>query len=337
MKTKITFSVVFIIASFFALQVKAQQIGNGATTVIPNFNVPLLSGAYTTCNDQEGHPQGDCKYLFTIRNDALSVNRQWQFSTNFYENDRIFFRKIYADQLVDWTSPWYEIATRGSNFFVGDQFIAGKLSVGVFFPQAPLDVTENTPNSLKSVLARLGEGTSTGEGTYLGVKSYDTQPIDGNESDCDKVKSFSIEHKFFGELNSAINFYRGNSTTGGSIKIAVDNGTEICKFHSGGLDLAGTIRAKEVRIEAAGNWPDFVFSEEYNLPSLTEVKKHIDEKKHLPGIPSEEEVKENGINMGEMQAKLLQKIEELTLYVIEQQKTIDELSKEVRELKTKSE
>ncbi|WP_165042720.1 hypothetical protein [Dysgonomonas sp. ZJ709] len=100
------------------------------------------------------------------------------------------------------------------------------------------------------------------------------------------------------------------------------------------LDVNGTIRAKEVKIEATG-WADFVFAEDYKLPTLSEVENHIIENKHLPDIPSEIEVKENGISIGEMQAKLLQKIEELTLYIIEQDKKNSELEKRVKELEDK--
>lgn len=88
------------------------------------------------------------------------------------------------------------------------------------------------------------------------------------------------------------------------------------------LDVNGTIRATEVKVEAG--WADFVFHKDYKLPTLQEVENHINEHKHLPDIPSEAEVKENGVSLGEMQAKLLQKIEELTLYVIKQDKTIKE-------------
>jgi hypothetical protein len=63
-------------------------------------------------------------------------------------------------------------------------------------------------------------------------------------------------------------------------------------------------------------WSDFVFKKDYNLPTLAEVEKHIREKGNLENIPGEKEVLENGISLGEMNAKLLQKIEELTLYSI---------------------
>lgn len=100
------------------------------------------------------------------------------------------------------------------------------------------------------------------------------------------------------------------------------------------LDINGTVRAKEVKIEATG-WADFVFDKNYNLPSLADVEKYVNEKQHLPGIPSEKEVLENGVNVVDMQAKLLQKIEELTLYVIEQSKQIKELKEENIQMRNK--
>lgn len=93
------------------------------------------------------------------------------------------------------------------------------------------------------------------------------------------------------------------------------------------LDVNGTIHSREVKVDMNG-WPDFVFKKEYNLPTLDQVEKHIADKGHLENIPSEEEVMKDGISLGEMNAKLLQKIEELTLYVIEQNKKIDVLEKQ---------
>ncbi len=86
------------------------------------------------------------------------------------------------------------------------------------------------------------------------------------------------------------------------------------------LAVNGTIGATEVKVENTSAWPDFVFDKSYELRTLEEVEEHINKKGHLPEIPSESEVSENGINLGEMNAKLLQKIEELTLYLIEQNK-----------------
>ena len=87
------------------------------------------------------------------------------------------------------------------------------------------------------------------------------------------------------------------------------------------LAVNGKVRAKEIKVDT--EWSDFVFEKEYNLPTLKEVEKHIKDKGHLKDIPSALEVAENGIFLGEMNSKLLQKIEELTLYTIQQQKDLE--------------
>jgi hypothetical protein len=94
----------------------------------------------------------------------------------------------------------------------------------------------------------------------------------------------------------------------------------------------GKIYAKEVEVKA-NVWADYVFKKDYKLRTLEEVEKHIEEKGHLPNIPSASEVEKNGINLGEMDAKLLEKIEELTLYSIEQNKQLQKQSYEIAELK----
>jgi len=96
------------------------------------------------------------------------------------------------------------------------------------------------------------------------------------------------------------------------------------------LAVNGNIRAKEIKVETA-NWPDYVFAKDYSLPSLAETEKHIKEKGHLSGIPSAKDVKENGINLGEMNAKLLKKIEELTLYLIQKTHNDEKLQQELEE------
>ena len=81
----------------------------------------------------------------------------------------------------------------------------------------------------------------------------------------------------------------------------------------------------KVRVKAAGTWPDYVFQKEFRLPSLPDLERYVRENHHLPGIASEQEVQANGIDVGDHQAALLKKVEELTLYIIQQQKEIDAL------------
>jgi hypothetical protein len=96
------------------------------------------------------------------------------------------------------------------------------------------------------------------------------------------------------------------------------------------LAVNGKIGAKDVQVEVVSTtWPDYVFDNSYNLPSLTDVAQYIHQNKHLIDVPSAEQVEKEGHSLGEMDKILLKKIEELTLYVIQQQKEIEELRKKV--------
>ena len=93
-------------------------------------------------------------------------------------------------------------------------------------------------------------------------------------------------------------------------------GTE--NFGDEKLAVSGKIHAKSVVVnDGVTNWPDFVFDKSYKLPSLLELESFINQHKHLPEIPSAAEIKTEGIDLGDMNTKLLKKIEELTLYIIE--------------------
>ncbi|MEM7298462.1 MAG: hypothetical protein AAF391_09390, partial [Bacteroidota bacterium] len=99
------------------------------------------------------------------------------------------------------------------------------------------------------------------------------------------------------------------------------------------LAVNGTIGATEVIVETTSAWPDYVFSSDYELMPLEEIEKFIQSNHHLPEIPSAEDVEANGVQLGEMNRLLLQKIEELTLHTIRQEKLIETMQKEINELK----
>lgn len=101
----------------------------------------------------------------------------------------------------------------------------------------------------------------------------------------------------------------GNTVTPSGYKLAVD-GKAICT---------------ELLVRLVPNWPDYVFQNNYKLPGLNDVEEFIKTNKHLPGIPSAAEVEKNGVNVGEMQKLQMEKIEELTLYIIELKKEIEKL------------
>lgn len=98
------------------------------------------------------------------------------------------------------------------------------------------------------------------------------------------------------------------------------------------LAVGGTMIAEKIKVKLQTAWPDFVFEKEYQLPSLTELAKYIADNKHLPGVPTAAEVKD-GMDVGEMNKVLLQKVEELTLHLIEQQEQIKKMQAEINSLK----
>ncbi|PXX95176.1 hypothetical protein DF185_22620 [Marinifilum breve] len=89
------------------------------------------------------------------------------------------------------------------------------------------------------------------------------------------------------------------------------------------LDVNGTIRTRELKVDMQG--ADFVFEDDYNLRSLNDLEEFIHSNKHLPDVAPAKEMQENGVNQSEMNQKLLQKIEELTLYILKQEKRINQL------------
>lgn len=95
------------------------------------------------------------------------------------------------------------------------------------------------------------------------------------------------------------------------------------------LSVGGKIMAEEMRIEDVFGWPDYVFENDYCLPPIGELKKSIASHGHLPGIPSAEDVHSEGIMVGDMQKRQMEKIEELTLYIIQLHERIAELEKKV--------
>jgi hypothetical protein len=95
------------------------------------------------------------------------------------------------------------------------------------------------------------------------------------------------------------------------------------------LEVNGAIRAKEVKVEAS-NWPDYIFESDYQLKDLAEVKEYITINKHLPDVPSAAEIEKNGVNLAEMNKLLLQKIEEMTLYLLIQQDKIDKQGEDIQ-------
>jgi len=152
-----------------------------------------------------------------------------------------------------------------------------------------------------------GWSNSTGENLKCVNYMVQGQPVNQNIlSDIRDYKSDMTENHEANQVNIL-----------GSLNVGTETANPEFLFQ-----VKGKIRSEEIKVETA-NWPDYVFAEDYKLPSLKETEQHIKEQGHLPGIPSAAEVNEHGINLGDMNAKLLKKIEELTLLLIQQNKRIE--------------
>ena len=215
-------------------------------------------------------------------------------------------------------------ATAGSS--TGSEYMvmtnSGRIGIGTSAPSSFLHVYTTGSNSATGVVISQGSNSNnrlsgrlffenTGEvsNSFVIMKSGDKLSFRANAT------AGSASGTEYMNLSNSGQVGIGTASTG-THKLAVD----------------GSIGAREIKVEASG-WSDFVFEKGYTLRTLEDVEEHIKERGHLPEIPTEAEVIENGINLGEMDAKLLQKIEELTLYLIEQNKKIEALEQQVQELK----
>ncbi len=187
----------------------------------------------------------------------------------------------------------------------------GKIGIGTTQPNAGLEINKSNLNEYALLL----NSSSTGWGSGIVFRNTFNNTISnyGIYNGSDKKLHFSHP------LNGDALIIDGD-------KIGIGEYSPEYK-----LDVNGTIHAKEVLVDMNG-WSDFVFDKNYKLSTLNEVNIFIQDNGHLPNIPSEKDVKNNGVNVVEMQAKLLQKIEELTLYIIEQDNKIKKLESQMQQL-----
>ncbi len=128
----------------------------------------------------------------------------------------------------------------------------------------------------------------------------------------------------------------GTNTPSAKLHVAGDilaNEIRVENIAATNLKLEGDLATKSIIVKTNGNTADFVFEEDYNLKDLSEVENYIKVHKHLPEIPSAAEMEASGVNLAEMNKLLLQKMEELTLYTINQDKIISKKSEEIEQLK----
>jgi hypothetical protein len=191
---------------------------------------------------------------------------------------------------------------------------SGNIGIGTTSPNGKLNIFDPTAGNSLIVLSRA---------TNPAVKALDITLDSDNTVFTTANADLNFKTNFNGgaTLSTMYLNYQGN--------VAI--GTTDPQGHK--LAVNGDIIATKITVKPYGNWPDYVFKPTYNLPSLSEVKTYIDQNHHLPDIPSAATVEKDGQDIGEMNKLLLKKVEELTLYLIEEQKQNKQQQVELDSLK----
>jgi hypothetical protein len=242
-------------------------------------------------------------------------------------NDKKLFSP--ADGVLEWQTHdaagrhGFAVSHQGDtrvflNTFGSTYFIGGNVGIGTSEPVTPLHVVGGAP------MTAGWNKTSTLQGTYP-VQIFNSNATKWAGIGYDFSSAFRIWVNATSDDVCGTGLSAFSILNDGNVGIGTSNPTQK-------LSVNGTIRAKEVIVETTG-WSDYVFAKDYDLRPLSEVEQHINQDGHLPGIPSAAEVSEKGIGLGEMQARLLAKIEELTLHQIALEKRVNAQAVELDALK----
>ena len=222
--------------------------------------------------------------------------------------------------------------------------ISGYLATGIKF-----GVSYSTTFS---ELMRIAPNGNVGIGTTTPTSKLE---VNGNTKINGDLNIFNTTSKLVG-FDDPVNYYLGHYPVTGSAGLDLhwyggirlsDKTGNVMQITNGNIGIgttdtkgyklavAGEMIAERVVVKLTGTWPDYVFKKNYGLCPLEQVEQFINQNSHLPEVPSAQEVTDKGIDVGAMNAKLLQKVEELTLYLIEQNKEIKALKNKVEILEKK--
>ncbi|MGJ1244702.1 hypothetical protein [Sphingobacterium sp. UBA7038] len=283
---------------------------------------------------------------------AQNVNDYLETNVTFPANYKIgdFIEFASAKPLSAGASAYYEVSityTRGNMAAAATHIVssshanspswqeAGRVNNNVYTTGAVNFTIDHNPNT-KAFRVRAIEtfGVTAPLVVYIKIRSinfntgFNTYLTTGNEPNL--VKRLPMTYDWDLVVGNTFTSSEGilaiKAASKGNVGIGTANPTEK-------LAVNGTIRAKEIKVEA-NPWPDYVFNDDHQLMPLDSLASFVKENKHLPNIAPAKSVEENGVALGELNRQLLQKIEEMTLYLIDQSREIKSLKNEVQALKT---
>ena len=323
MKKRFLILFVFIAIAQFSIAQYAPSgfgLGTAATRLGTNtdLNSIISNGWYDVYDPLNGVPS------------LLSYTNKWHNIFQLCSADPGYITQLAFD-MTTWKSGMYMRTKTGNNWNSWKTFImaneSGKVGIGTTDPQYSLDVngTSGFRNTLKmldgSVLV-FGPANMTQTTNRLRMVLWNNLHayIDYGENLYFRTTDPNV---------STLTLF-GDGTMGVGFGTTYETGNYPTKSYK--LAVNGAMVAEKVVVKLRANWPDFVFAENHKMRSLSEIESYIKIYKHLPDVPTAKEVNEKGIDVGEMNVILLKKIEELTILMIEQNKSIEALKAKINGL-----